>query len=294
MATEQNRIEMQILPRIMTLSGAGIRRILPYSKKRMVGPFIFFDHFPSTEFAPGQGMNVSPHPHIGLSTLSYLLEGEVLHHDSLNCRQVLKPGDVNWMTAGSGIAHSERIPEHLRTQKYHLHLLQFWVALPLEKEEVAPSFTHHAENEIPQVQFDGGSVKVVAGEAFGKKSPVEIYSPLFFLDVVCKKKSIFNFTPEPDHETAFYILSGSFQAGDDIYNEGDFIVLKAGSSLRTECIEEGRFVVLGGKPFAEKRFIYWNFVASSADLIENAKTRWKTGNFPQVPGETDIIPLPAE
>ena len=292
MTVIENNIEMQIIPRAMTLSGANISRILPYAKKRMVGPFIFFDYLPSTEFGPGQGMNVHPHPHIGLSTLSYLLEGEVLHHDSLNCRQVLKPGDVNWMTAGNGIAHSERIPEHLRDQSYRLHLMQFWVALPLEKEQCKPSFTHHGKENIPHVKFPGGDVKIVAGEAFGKKSPVEIFSPLFFLDVNCQDKAVFEFQAPEDQETAFYVIKGCIQVGDHTYSKGDFIALKLGSGLKAECINAAQFIVLGGKPFAEPRLIYWNFVASSQDLIEDAKERWANGSFPQVPGETDIIPLP--
>ncbi|MEN0058928.1 MAG: pirin family protein [Bdellovibrio sp.] len=294
MSSTQNGILMEIPPRFVSLGGASqVHRLMPYAKKRMVGPFIFFDYFPATDFAAGEGMDVRPHPHIGLSTLSYLLEGQVLHHDSLGCKQVLTPGDVNWMTAGSGISHSERMPLEVKQQPHRLHLLQFWIALPLAEEDRAPSFTHHPQKTIPRFQVDEADITLVAGEAFQKRSPVETFSPLFFMDVHLPSGKVFAFDPE-DQELAFFILSGELLVDDKAIGTDDFVVLQPDSSLRVKASKDTRFVVLGGKAFAEPRHIYWNYVSSSKDKIEQAKKAWRDGSFPQVPGEPDIIPLPAD
>ncbi len=294
MYSADNVMNMQIPPRPITVGGTSIHRLLPFAKKRMVGPFIFFDHCPATEFEPGRGMNVPPHPHIGLSTLSYLMEGQVFHHDSLDCRQTLKPGEVNWMTAGKGIAHSERVPPEVLAHKYRMHLLQFWVALPLEQEDCEPHFQNHREESIPRTNMNGVDVKVVAGEAFGLKSPVEVFSPLFFVDVKALAKSALQFQPQEDHETAFYILEGALTLGEKTFKQGDFIVLNPGAELQVSFLETSRIVLLGGQPLPEPRHIYWNFVSSSKDKIEAAKKLWRSGDFPQVPGETDNILLPAD
>nr|WP_295905910.1 pirin family protein [uncultured Bdellovibrio sp.] len=293
MSTTQNNILMEIAPRLVSVGGPVVHRLIPYAKKRMVGPFIFFDYFPATDFSAGQGIDVRPHPHIGLSTLSYLLEGQVLHHDSLGNKQVLSPGDVNWMTAGKGISHSERMPEELRDKAHRLHLLQFWVALPLKDEDTEPSFTHHPQESIPRFQVNGADVVLVAGSAFDKKSPVNAYSPLFFMDVSLKKDQTFEYDPGT-HELAFYIIKGQLSVGEKRINPDDFVVLEKDSSLKVTATEDTRFVVLGGEAFPEPRHIYWNYVSSSKEKIENAKQQWRDGSFPQVPGETDIIPLPAE
>lgn len=293
MSSTQNVILMEIEPRLISLGGATVHRLIPYAKKHMVGPFIFFDYFPATDFAAGEGMNVRPHPHIGLSTLSYLLEGKVLHHDSLGNKQLLTPGDVNWMTAGIGISHSERTPPELHNLPHRLHLLQFWVALPLEHEEGPPHFTHHPQGSIPRFQVNGVDISLIAGSAFGKTSPVEVFSTLFFMDVRMTKGQVFEFDPE-NQELAFFILQGRLTVGDKEISRDDFVVLAHDSVLKVVASEETHLVVLGGEPLPEPRHIYWNYVSSSKEKIEKAKQAWRDGSFPQVPGETDIIPLPED
>ncbi|MBX3016453.1 MAG: pirin family protein [Bdellovibrionaceae bacterium] len=290
-----NEIPYAIPPRTAHVGGPQIKRVLPWSQKRTVGPFIFLDHFPSTPFAAGDGFNVRSHPHIGLSTLSYLLEGAVLHHDSLGYKQVLRPGDVNWMTAGRGIAHSEKTPEELRDRAYHLHLLQFWVALPVAHEKVEPSFTHHPANTIPEMKIPGAHLRVVAGEFQGTRSPVKAYSPLHFVDV---KIEAGGSAPAqvPGHESAFYVLDGevSFESprGTITATAGECYFLGETGSTTLKAQAPAHVVLFGGEAFPEERFIEWNFVASSRALIDAAKAAWADGSFPQVPGETDIIPLP--
>lgn len=292
MSSSENKILMEITPRLVNVGDAQVHRLMPYRQKRTVGPFIFFDYFPSTAFPAQTGMNVRPHPHIGLSTLSYLLEGQVLHHDSAGNKQLLLPGDVNWMTAGRGISHSERTPEDVLKSPHRLHLLQFWVALPREHEETEPTFTHHPQNEIPQFTVNAAKVKLIAGTAFGKVSPVKTFSALFFMDVQIKKGERFEFTPDAGAELAFYIIHGKIQLAELQIPADDFVALELDSSLNVVALEDTHFVVLGGKPLPEKRFIVWNFVSSSEERIEQAKKDWRLGNFPQVPGETDIVPLP--
>ncbi|ASD64342.1 pirin family protein [Bdellovibrio bacteriovorus] len=293
MSSTQNHILMEIAPRLVSVGGPQVHRLIPYSKKRMVGPFIFFDYFPATDFAAGDGLNVRPHPHIGLSTLSYLLEGKVLHHDSLGHKQVLTPGDVNWMTAGKGISHSEKLPEDVIGKAHRLHLLQFWVALPLNEEDREPSFKHHPESSIPRFKVDDADVMLIAGEALGRKSPVDVYSPLFFMDVKLSKGKTFHYDPGTQ-ELAFYIIKGSLDIDGKIIPPDDFVVLEPGSSLKVTATEDTQVIVLGGEPFPEPRYIYWNYVSSSQEKIEEAKKQWRELTFPQVPGETDIIPLPPE
>ena len=294
MSTTQNNILMEVPARITSLGGgAEVQRLMPYSKKRMVGPFIFFDYLPRTSFPPGEGLEVRPHPHIGLSTLSYLLDGEILHHDSLGYRQVLRPGDVNWMTAGKGIAHSERMPEEFKKRQKDLSLLQFWVALPQDHEDTDPSFHHHPENTIPSWTEKNAEVRLIAGKAFGKQSPVQVFSPLFFMDVRLQSQQHFVFDPGTQ-ECAFFVLSGSVKMNQETFGPGRFVILEKNSSLDLMGEDNCHLVVLGGEAFPEARHIYWNFVSSSKEKIEAAKIAWKEKTFPQVPGEKDFIPLPQE
>ncbi|KHD89364.1 MAG: pirin [Bdellovibrio sp. ArHS] len=284
---------MEIAPRFVSVGGPTVHRLMPYAKKRMIGPFIFFDYFPATDFAAGEGMEVRPHPHIGLSTLSYLLEGKVLHHDSLGHKQLLTPGDVNWMTAGSGISHSERVPPELHGKPHRLHLLQFWVALPLTQEDRAPSFKHHEAASIPRLQVGDADVRVIAGSALGKTSPVDVYSKLFFLDVQLRQGGTFEFDPE-NQELAFFVIKGLVSLGDKEIGTDDFVILEQDSSLKITAVQDTQVVVLGGEAFPEPRHIYWNYVSSAKEKIEKAKQAWLDGSFPQVPGEPDIIPLPTQ
>ncbi|QDK37113.1 pirin family protein [Bdellovibrio sp. NC01] len=292
MTSTQNDILMEIAPRLVSLGGPKVHRLMPYREKRMVGPFIFFDYFPATEFGPNEGMEVRPHPHIGLSTLSYLLEGKVLHNDSSGNKQVLTPGDVNWMTAGKGISHSERTPEDLRGIPHRLHLLQFWVALPLSAEDIDPEFTHHPKESIPSFKVGNADVTLIAGKAFDQESPVGIYSPLFFMEVNLKKGDRFEYAPEDGHELAFFIIKGSLKAGEKTIPPDDFVILHTDSKLNVTADEDTCFMVLGGEPFPEPRYIFWNYVSSSKEKIEKAKQAWRDRSFPQVAGEDDIIPLP--
>lgn len=295
MSATQNHILMEIEPRLITLGsahGPTVHRLIPYAKKRMIGPFIFFDYLPPTDFSADQGMDVRPHPHIGLSTLSYLLEGQVLHHDSLGSKQVLSPGDVNWMTAGSGISHSERLPEHLRGKPHRLNLLQFWVALPKEHEDVSPSFKHHPQHSIPRFNVDKADVTLVAGEAFGHRSPVEVYSRLFFMDVKLQQGQSFDFDPGSD-ELGFFIITGALQVDSRTIPADDFVVMENGSGLSVKAVEDTQFMVLGGEAFPEPRHIFWNYVSSSKDKIVAANEKWLAGTFPQVPGEPDNLYAPA-
>jgi redox-sensitive bicupin YhaK (pirin superfamily) len=287
-----NDILMMVTPRAMKIDGTAISRILPYAKKRMVGPFIFLDHLPETHFLPDTGMNVRPHPHIGLSTLSYLLAGQAIHRDSLGNEQILTVGDVNWMTAGSGIAHSERIPPDVKSHEYDFSLLQFWIALPLDKEEMAPSFTHYDKSQIPQFKVGSADVTLIAGEAFGKKSPVEVFSKLFFFSVSLKKGEIFSFVPNFTEEASVYRLKGEIRLDDHTINDNRYIILDKGSKLEVTAMEDSYFVVFGGEPFPEQRHIFWNFVSSSVDRIEQAKQDWIAGRFPKVIHETEFIPFP--
>lgn len=289
--TSHNKISLQIPPRIISIGGPQVNRLLPSVKKRTIGPFIFFDYFPLTTFESGQGLDVRPHPHIGLSTLSYLLTGEVLHHDSLGHRQILRPGDVNWMTAGSGISHSERQSPNQKQGQHALQLMQFWVALPKAFEEVSPSFTHHPQNTIPEFKVGTAEVKLLAGEAMGYKSPVKTYSQLFFMDVRLPKGSSFKFDPQ-GQELAYFPVTGAQMAGELEITNCDIYVIENGSDLEIRAESDCHFVLLGGEAFPEERFIYWNFVSSSKERIEVAKEAWRNKTFPQVEGEPDTIPLP--
>jgi len=287
-----NDILMMVTPRAMSIDGTAISRILPYVKKRMVGPFIFLDHLPETHFMPETGMNVRPHPHIGLSTLSYLLKGQAIHRDSLGNEQILKAGDVNWMTAGRGIAHSERIPPEIKSHEYDFSLLQFWIALPLDKEEIEPSFTHYDKNQIPEFSVGTAKITLIAGEAFDKKSPVEVFSKLFFFSVSLNQGESFSFTPGAKEEVSLYRIKGAIQLDEHTLNDNHYVILDQGSKLQVTAVEDSYFVVFGGEPFPETRHIFWNFVSSSVDRIEQAKQDWIAGRFPKVIHETEFIPFP--
>lgn len=294
MKTPLNDLLMEVSPRTIDLGDQAIvKRLLPYVKKRTVGPFIFLDHMDSTEVPASRSFDVRPHPHIGLSTLSYLYEGKVHHRDSLGSSQILLPQDVNWMTAGSGIVHSERTPEDLRGKSYRMQLLQFWIALPLHAEDIEPQFSHHPKASIPVLKVGDSQVTVIAGEAFGKKSPVEVFSKLFFLEVLTKASQNFSFDPE-QQETALYVLDGSITVSDKTYEKGAFLIFNLGSKLELTALSDVKFVLFGGEPLPEARHIFWNFVSSSKEKIEAAKNRWRDQSFAKVPGETEFIPLPPE
>lgn len=271
--------------------GFVVRRSLPVMQKRTVGPFVFFDHMGPVDLRIDQGMDVRPHPHIGLSTLTYLFEGEIVHRDTLGFEQVIRPGAVNWMTAGRGIAHSERSASN-RASHRRLHGIQTWLALPIENEELPPSFHHHPESTIPEISQQGVRVRVIAGEFAGQHSPVRVYSSTTYLEILLPQNASFEFAAQ-NHELAIYVVSGRVSVEDQVLNEGQLGVLKIGSDLKFTALESARVLVLGGEPLPEPRHIWWNFVSSRKDRIEKAKQDWLAQNFGTIRGETEFIPLPS-
>ena len=288
-----NEIEMVIEARGKDI-GIPVRRILPWAKRRMVGPFIFLDHMgPAILHAPEDHMDVRPHPHIGLSTLTYLFEGVIQHRDSLGYVQLIEPGQVNWMTAGKGISHSEREPQDSRTKDRVIHGLQFWVALPKEHEDVDPSFQHYSKEDIPEIVNDHHSVKVVAGTWQGQTSRLQAYSPMTFIVINGKKRGKFSHE-YTGHDHALYIVKGKLFIDGKEFHETQMIVFKRDSKIEIEHSEDAVFALIGGEAFPEPRFIWWNLVSSSQGKIEKAKAAWADGTFPNVPGDNERIPLPQD
>lgn len=271
-----------------------VGRLLPFRGKRTVGPFAFIDHMGPTALNDHENLDIGPHPHIGLSTLTYLFEGNIMHRDSLGTEVEIKPGQVNWMTSGKGIVHSERTPERLRHSDKHLHGLQIWVALPKHLEQMEPSFAHIEENGLPQWKIGDVSVKLIAGEAFGKKSDVPVYSPLYFLEFKSTTKQKMTIGSELYGESGLYILEGSIESDGDTFLPKQLLVAKDTSLCEFTMNENTTVYIFGGEPFEEPRYIYWNFVATSLELIEDAKKRWTEQTFPKIEGETGFVPLPEE
>jgi redox-sensitive bicupin YhaK (pirin superfamily) len=268
-----------------------VGRVLPSVVRRMVGPFIFFDHMGPADLPPGHGIDIRPHPHIGLATVTYLFEGELVHRDSLGSHQTIRPGDVNWMTAGRGIVHSERTAAERRRSGSRLNGLQLWVALPEAHEQTAPQFHHHPADTLPVVEVAGARARIIAGEAYGERSPVATFSPLFYADVFLGPGCEFALTDDYA-ERAAYVIDGHLRCEGEPAGPGRMLVFAKGASavLRTESA--ARVAVLGGEPVGE-RHIEWNFVSSSPERIEQAKRDWREGRFPPVPGEAhECIPLP--
>ncbi len=257
----------------------------------MVGPFIFFDHMGPVDFEIGNGMDVRPHPHIGLSTLTYLFEGEALHRDTLGYEQLIKPGAVNWMTAGSGVAHSERSSSEARSVPQRLHGIQTWIALPKHLEELKATFFHHDQKEIPELSYKGSQVRVLAGTYERLTSPVCVHSPITYLEVKLAKGESFEFQREK-HELAVYCVSEILSAGDKKVGEGALGVFQTGMAFKLKAEEASKFLILGGEVFPEQRHIWWNFVSSSKERIEKAKLEWQQQMFGTVKGEHEFIPLP--
>lgn len=285
-------IDLLITPRLRDLGdGFTVRRVLPYARRRHVGPFVFFDHMGPVQFAPGQGLDVRPHPHIGLATVTYLFEGEIMHRDSLGVVQPIRPGDVNWMVAGKGIAHSERTRPELRESGAPLHGIQSWFALPKAHEETEPTFHHHPASSLPEIEKSGVRLRLIAGSAFGATSPAQTFAPMFYLDAQMSDGATL---PLPDgyEEQAVYVAVGEVALGGRIYGEGTMLVLKPHARPAITALGAARLMLLGGAPLDGERHLWWNFVSSSKDCIEQAKADWRAGNWPRVPGETDFIPLP--
>ena len=285
-------IELMIVPRSVDLGGFAVRRALPHAKRRLVGPFIFFDHFGPAEFRAGDGIDVRPHPHIGLATVTYLFDGEIMHRDSLGTAAAIRPGEVNWMTAGRGIVHSERTAPERRVGGERLHGLQCWVAMPAGDEEIAPSFAHHAQADLPVVAGDGKIVRIVAGSLYGQRSPVPTLSDTVFADAMLEPSAVLPIDAATE-ERALYIVSGEVDIAGDRFAAGQLLVFRPGDSIAVTAATTARVVLVGGAAIDGPRFIWWNFVSSRRERIEQAKADWKLRRFDSVPGdETEFIPLP--
>lgn len=285
-------VETVVVPQVSDLGGGfKVMRALPSVRRRMVGPFVFLDQMGPVELAAGSGLDVQPHPHIGLATVTYLFDGEILHRDSLGNVQPIRPGELNWMTAGRGIVHSERTPPELRSSGSHLAGLQAWVALPERDEESEPAFAHHGAAELPVIDAPGLSVRLIAGEAFGARSPVATHSPLFYADVTLAPPARLQ-VPIEHVERAAYIVAGSVAIDGATYSAGQLLVLRRGAEVLITASSATRLMLLGGEPPDGPRHVWWNFVSSSRERIEQAKADWRAGRFAPVPGETEFIPLP--
>lgn len=283
-------IEQLIVPRSHDIGGFRVMRALPSQQRRMVGPFIFLDQMGPGELLAGRGVDVRPHPHIGLATVTYLFDGAIMHRDSLGVVQRIEPGAVNWMTAGQGVVHSERTPPELRLHPSRLYGIQSWFALPKALEETAPAFLHHEAGTLPLVQAPGTAVRVVLGTMYGAVSPVAVPWPTIYGDALLETgRSL----PMPDaEERAAFIVEGAIDISGEAFEAGRLLVFRAGDAITLKALAPSRVLILGGAVMDSPRHIFWNFVSSSKDRIEQAKADWQAGRFAAVPGETELIPLP--
>ena len=293
------KVDVIITARERDLGGFSVRRILPYATHRMVGPFIFFDHMGPAQLAPGHGMDVRPHPHIGLATVTYLFEGRIGHRDSLGSDTVIEPGAVNWMTAGHGIVHSERTPEPERARGSTMNGIQLWVALPREFEDCAPSFSHHPKDTLPEFKVGDADVKLLLGRAFDRESPVAVHSDLFYAEIKAPAGASVDLATD-GREVALYVVSGRLRVDDRDVAATEMVILTPSARAAFTATEAAHVMVIGGSPVGE-RFLYWNFVASRKALLEEAKREWAPGprvassRFQPVPGDDqEFIPLPVE
>lgn len=291
-ARAADAIDLVVVPRSVDVGHFAVRRALPHVDRRMVGPFIFFDHFGPAEFRAGQGIDVRPHPHIGLATVTFLFDGEIIHRDSLGTDAAIRPGEVNWMSAGRGIVHSERTaPDHRRDGE-PIHGLQCWVALPAAQEESAPAFFHHDSAALPLVNDEGKTVRVVAGSVYGARSPVATASETLFADVTLAAGTTLPVDADTE-ERAVYLISGEVDIAGDRFSAGRLLVFRPGDRITVTAVSDAHLVLLGGAAMDGPRHIWWNFVSSRKERIEQAKADWKAGHFDKVPGdEIEFIPLP--
>ena len=290
--TSTDAIETLIVPRAVDLGEMTVRRALPSTKRQMVGPFIFFDQMGPAEFLTDRGIDVRPHPHINLSTLTYLFEGEILHRDSLGTEKTIQPGAVNWMRAGRGIVHSERTSEERRRDGQRLFGIQTWMALPAEQEEADPAFLHHGADALPIVGADGVRARLIAGRAFGAASPLATASETLYADVQLKAGVRVPIEAAYE-ERALYTIAGTIEVAGDAFEPGQLLVLRPGEAITVTATSDARFMLFGGAPMEGPRYIWWNFVSSRPERIAAAKEEWARGRFDTVPGdEAEFIPLP--
>lgn len=288
---QDSHIRLRIEPREKDLGEFSVRRVLPAARQRMVGPFVFFDHMGPAEFPPGKGIDVRPHPHIGIATITYLFEGEILHRDSLGVVQPIHPGAINLMTAGRGIVHSERPGSDLDEQS-KLHGIQSWIALPAEQQEIAPQFTHYAAADLPQWEDGGVTFRLIMGELAGQQSPVKTYSRTLYADLYVDAAAETRIALQ-EQEHALYVAEGAVDLDGEAVPSGVMVVLEGGDEVVLTASEAARVLLIGGDPLGE-RHMYWNFVSDSLERIDKAKADWREGIFPGVPGDDEFIPLPED
>ncbi len=285
-------IEQVIVPRARDLGGFSVRRALPAAGRQMVGPFIFFDQMGPAEFLIGTGIDVRPHPHIGLATVTYLFDGEIMHRDSLGSAVAIKPGELNLMSAGNGIVHSERTAAEQRALGPRLYGIQAWAALPKSHEEAAPSFAHYDAAQLPRIAGEGKTVRVVMGQMFGQTSPADFPHPSFYAEAVLAPGAVLPFDADYD-ERAIYVVAGEIDIAGETFAAGRLLVFRPGDRISVLAASQTRLILLGGEPMDGPRHIWWNFVSSSKDRIDAAKADWKAKRFAPVPGDgEEFIPLP--
>ena len=284
-------LETIVVPRPRDIGGFEVRRLLPSPVRRNIGPFVFFDQMGPAELAAGFGMDVRPHPHIGLATVTYLFEGTIVHRDSLGSVQAIEPGAVNWMTAGCGIVHSERSDNELRKGREKLYGIQIWVALPKQYEETDPDFAHYPADLLPKIDGEGKIVRIIAGSLFGKTSPVQTFSQLFYADAAFERGASLVLSDDYE-ERAIYLVEGDIEIHGQKFEPGRLLVFSSGDEITIKGISPARFVLFGGELLDSPRHVWWNFVSSSRTRIEQAKSDWKSARFAPVPGDSEFIPLP--
>lgn len=288
-----SNINLIIEERAAKIGSFMVGRLLPFRQKRMVGPFIYIDHMGPVKLSERDNFDVLPHPHIGLSTLTFLFEGSIMHRDTLGNEVEIKPHAVNWMTAGKGIVHSERTPDYLRHSDKYMHGLQIWVALPKDLEQMEPEFFHVEQEHIPAWTENNLQFKLVAGEAFGRKSPVPVYSKLFMIEIKSTTKQVVNIGEHLYGESGLYILEGGIESEGNIFESKQMLVANDSTLCEFTILENSIIYIFGGEAFPEERFIDWNFVSTRKDLIEDAKQKWKAQTFPKIEGDdTEFIPYP--
>ncbi|TDT91227.1 hypothetical protein DFO45_3782 [Azorhizobium sp. AG788] len=287
-----DKLDLVIVPRVRDLGdGFAVRRALPHGKRQMVGPFIFFDQMGPVQFLPGHGLDVRPHPHIGLATVTYLFDGRILHKDSEGNALEITPGAMNLMTAGRGIAHSERSPLEARTGTQTMAGIQSWIALPAAQEETDPSFQHFSATTLPTVEDCGISARIIAGSAFGVRSPVRTASEWLYAEVCLDAAAQIPLDPDTE-ERAVYVAEGEVEVAGDVFEGPRLLIFRPGDRITIRATRNSRLMLLGGTALEGPRYIWWNFVSSRKERIEQAKEDWKQGRFAKVPDESEFIPLP--
>ncbi len=290
--SEHSQVELLLDPVTKDLGDFVVRRTLPATDRQRIGPFIFFDHMGPADFKPGSGVNVRPHPHIGLATITYLFAGKIMHRDSLGHAQAIEQGAINWMTAGRGIVHSERSPEELKQSGSHLHGIQAWVALPVELEETEPRFEHYPAEDVPEVNLDGVKLRVIVGQAYGAASPVRVSSETLYVEANLEAGADL-LLPAGIDELAVYVVNGDIDIGDCPVTASRMAVIEAGSDAVARARTTTKLMLLGGASLPGQRYLWWNFVSSSKERMEQAKKDWREQRFGEIPGETELMPLPS-